>query len=82
MKQVDIISKYIEALTNDLPDNQAQLFARSWAEASEIHPESASKHELTLAIEKINGKIGILQLVSYGIFLAVIVDILKSWIVH
>jgi hypothetical protein len=80
MKETDILSKYIEALTNHMPDNQAQLFARSWAEASEPHPSLATKHELELAIERINSTVSKLSLGVYSIFLVLIIEIIKEWI--
>ena len=80
MKQEDILSKYIESLTTGLPDNQAQLFARSWAEASEIHPDAATKPDLELSIEKVNSSIAKLYLVTVSIFLVLVVEVLKGWV--
>lgn len=80
MKSADVISKYLEALRSNMTEEQAQLFVKSLAESMEPHENSASKHDLELSIEKINGTIGKLQLVTYSIFLVLVIDTLKSWL--
>jgi hypothetical protein len=70
MKASDIIEKYLEALRTDMPDAQAKLFAKSWADASELHIESATKQDLENMMVKINAKFSIVITLGGAIFLA------------
>ena len=79
MKEVDIISKYLESLHAGAPDEQAQLFARSWAQASEPHPSLATKHELELSIEKINSTVSKLSWIVMFVGGIIAIDIAKRW---
>lgn len=80
MKQADVITKYLEACRSGQSEAQAELFARSWAEASEIHPEAATKHDLELAVERLNGSISKLSFVLYSIGIIIVGDIVKRWL--
>ena len=46
MRQTDAIDKYLDAKQANMPEEQAQLFARSWAEACDPHPEMATKTDI------------------------------------
>ena len=49
MKQTDAIDKYFEAKKSGYSDEQAKLFARSWAESRELHPEAVTKTDLEVS---------------------------------
>ena len=77
MKQAEILSKYIEAITNGMPESQALLFANSWAESMELHPESATKQDLK-DLEK-DLKIFFIYLVGGTLFFSLFIPIIQRY---
>lgn len=81
-KQADILSKYIEALTKDMSDEQAQFFANSWAECMEPHSEMVTKQDLRESIKTLESdlKIFFVYLVGGTLFIGLFLPIIQKYL--
>lgn len=79
MKTTDVISKYLEAIKLGKSQEEAEFFATSWAECMEIHPNAATKRDLEIAVERINGSIGKLSTIVTTIGVAILIEIFRRW---
>ena len=82
MKNVDVITKYLDACKSGLTDEQAELFARSWAESMELHPQAATKSDVKNAIKElrseISGNFKIVYVLGSAIFMVSCLPLLEK----
>ena len=79
MKHTEVINKYLEGLRCHMSEKQAELFAVSWAEASEIHSEAATKQDLENLLVKIDSKFSIVIALGGAIFLACCLPVINKF---
>jgi hypothetical protein len=77
MKHTEVITKYLEALRSGSTDEHAQLVANNWAEAMELHPQSATKQDLKNLESDL--KLFFVYLVGSALFLSLFVPILQRY---